>query len=314
MVVVPPIIHSDKAWVTLITNESYLPGLLTLNHSLRTVKSAYPLIALHTPSLPSSCIAALSRRGIPSIPVPYIAPRSGKKYHEDARFNDCWTKLIAFSLTQFSRVVQLDSDMLVLKNMDELMDLALDPVSLSESGSETSKRVFASGHACVCNPLKKPHYPSTWIPANCAFTQQHDNPDLAQVEGADPARSLGDLNSGLLVINPSKVLFEQIIEHMDAHGETYAFPDQDLLADLYRGRWVPLPYVYNALKTMRTADVHGAIWRDTEVKNVHYILSPKPWGELDEQGQWKGESEINRWWAEANRRRLEKEKEEGILG
>ncbi|KHN98962.1 glycosyl transferase family protein [Metarhizium album ARSEF 1941] len=307
-----PAVNSDKAWVTLITNEAYLPGLLTLNHSLRAVRSAYPLVALYTSSVPSSCLAALSHRGIPSLPVHYIAPKSGKKYLEDARFNDCWTKLVAFSLTQFSRVVQLDSDMLPLRNMDELMDLALDPVSLSESGSESSKRVFASGHACVCNPLKKPHYPSTWIRDNCAFTHQHANPDQAQVEGADPARSLGDLNSGLLVINPSAKLFQQILQHMDAHGETYTFPDQDLLADLYRGRWVPLPYVYNALKTMRSPDVHGAIWRDAEVKNVHYILSPKPWKELDEQGQWKGGSEIDGWWVDANRRRLQEEQEEGI--
>lgn len=192
------------------------------------------------------------------------------------------------------------------------MDLTLDSVSLSETGSETSKRVFASGHACVCNPLKKPHYPSNWIPDNCAFTHQHGNPDQAQVEGADPAKSLGDLNSGLLVVNPSKVLFDQIVEHMNAHGDKYTFPDQDLLADLYRGRWVPLPYVYNALKTMRNKDVHGEIWRDTEVKNVHYILSPKPWGELNERGEWMGGIEINGWWVDANRRRLEKEKEEGI--
>ncbi|KAG8428751.1 hypothetical protein J3459_002439 [Metarhizium acridum] len=70
--VVPPVIHSDKAWVTLITNESYLPGLLTLNHSLRTVKSAYPLVALYTPPpSPPHVWLPFSRRGIPSIPVPY---------------------------------------------------------------------------------------------------------------------------------------------------------------------------------------------------------------------------------------------------
>lgn len=204
-------------------------------------------------------------------------------------------------------MVQLDSDMLVLKNMDELMDLPLDPVALSESGTvETSKRVFASGHACVCNPLKKSHYPANWVPSNCAFTHQHDDPDRAQVEGADPSKSLGDLNSGLLVVNPSKVLFDQIMKHMDAHGEGYSFPDQDLLADLYRGRWVPLPYIYNALKTMRTEGVHHQIWRDGEVKNVHYILSPKPWAETN------GHSEINGWWVDANARRLEQERKDGI--
>lgn len=55
-------------------------------------------------------------------------------------------------------MVLLDSDMLVMQNMDELMDMALDAPELEGSGS----RVFAASHACVCNPLKKPHYPKNW--------------------------------------------------------------------------------------------------------------------------------------------------------
>ena len=50
-------------------------------------------------------------------------------------------------------MVQLDSDMLVLQNMDELMDIPLDI---------EGNRVFAASHACVCNPTKKPHYPADW--------------------------------------------------------------------------------------------------------------------------------------------------------
>ena len=49
--------------------------------------------------------------------------------------------------------------MLVLQNMDELMDIELDPATSEDS---SGKRVFAASHACVCNPLKKPHYPKNW--------------------------------------------------------------------------------------------------------------------------------------------------------
>ena len=65
-----------------------------------------------------------------------------------------------FSLEEYERVVQLDSDMLVLKNMDELMDIQLD--SAESDGDGDGDRVFAASHACVCNPLKKPHYPKNW--------------------------------------------------------------------------------------------------------------------------------------------------------
>jgi alpha-N-acetylglucosamine transferase len=97
-------------------------------------------------------------RGIPKQRIEYLLPRVAVDYSNDPRFYDCWSKLAPFSLTGYERVVQLDSDMLVLRNMDELMTLPLDAPELSGSGG----RVFAAGHACVCNPLKKPHYPKNW--------------------------------------------------------------------------------------------------------------------------------------------------------
>ncbi|EWG54350.1 hypothetical protein FVEG_17303 [Fusarium verticillioides 7600] len=289
-----------KVWATLVTNDDYLKGVLTLNYRLRCVKSRYPLLVLYTSTLSQASIESLKRRSIATLRVPRLAPMTAKEYTDDPRFNECWTKLIAFSITDYSRIVLLDSDMLPLQNMDELMNLDLDSSSVSESLDATrSKRVFAACHACTCNPLRKPHYPPNWKPENCAFTSQHSSPDVAQTTGADISTGLGKLNSGLLVINPSKVIFDQIVTKMNETGLDYQFPDQDLLADLYKGRWVALPYIYNALKTMRDPSVHGAIWRDDKVKNVHYILSPKPWDELTPDGAWKGNNPIHKWWIDA---------------
>lgn len=297
----------------MITNLNYLPGLLTLDYCLRQVKSKYPLVALYTEAFPESGRAALAARGIPAQSVSFLAPSNNKEYADDPRFNDCWTKLVAFSLTEYHRIIQLDSDMLVLRNMDELMDLDLDPPSVSATGdAKTSQRVFAASHACVCNPLKRTHYPADWVPENCAFTSQHRDPDDAQVNGADPAFGLGKLNSGLLVLNPSAVLYGQIIECMESRGTEFLFPDQDLLAELYRGRWVALPYVYNALKTLCSSGVHDTIWRDDQVKNVHYILSPKPWDEIGQNGEWTGKHETHKWWIDLNQKRIISEKEQGI--
>ncbi|GJN78375.1 hypothetical protein PLIIFM63780_001869 [Purpureocillium lilacinum] len=311
----PRAVDSDKVWTTLITNLDYLPGLLTLAHSLRAVRSAYPLLALYTDSFPEAGLAALAARGIPAQRIPYLLPASSKDYSNDPRFYDCWSKLTPFSLVEYARVVQLDSDMLVRINMDELMDLELDdPGALSETGdAASSRRVFAAGHACVCNPLAKPHYPRDWVPRNCAFTSQHDDPDRAQTVAADPAVGpLGFMNGGLQVVNPSAVLYRQILDHMEADAANMDFADQSLLSDLYRGRWVPLPYTYNALKTLRWPGVHDAIWRDDKVKNVHYILSPKPWDEVDENGQWTGTDETHKWWIDANNERKAAERRQGI--
>ncbi|KAF4961983.1 hypothetical protein FSARC_9913 [Fusarium sarcochroum] len=307
-------VDSPKVWTTLITNLSYLPGLLTLDHSLRAVNSRYPLVALYTDTFPPEGHAALRARGIPAQHIPYLLPTKGRDFSNDPRFYDCWSKLTPFSLTEYERVVQLDSDMLVLRNMDELMDIELDPPSVAETGDKAiSQRVFAAGHACVCNPLKKPHYPKDWVPENCAFTSQHSTPDVAQTEAADPSVGpLGFMNGGLQVVNPSQGLYAQIIAHMEVDAANMDFADQSLLSDLYRERWVALPYIYNALKTMRWEGVHNAIWRDESVKNVHYILSPKPWDEINDKGEWTGKDESHKWWVDANSARKASEKEKSI--
>lgn len=90
--------------------------------------------------------------------------------------------------------------------------------------------------------------------------------------------------------------------------DNYEFADQSLLSDLFLGRWVGLPYIYNALKTLRWEDVHRPIWRDEEVKNIHYILSPKPWDEKPGEES----NETHQWWRAANSERLAEEQKAGI--
>jgi len=295
-----------RVWTTLITNTKYLSGLLTLDYSLKRVGSKYPLVALYTDTFPAEGHEALKQRNIPAKEIPYLLPSVPKEYTNDPRFYDCWSKLTPFSLTEYDRVVQLDSDMLALQNMDELMELELDPPHLSGEGN----RVFAASHACACNPLKKPHYPQDWIPENCGFTTQHDAPDEAQTIGPPPTAGIGSPNGGLVVCNPSQSTYDKILQTMKDGDLTsnYEFADQSLLGERFYGRWVGLPYVYNALKTLRWKGVHDAIWRDENVKNIHYILSPKPWDETPEETT----EETHKWWQHTNRERLEYEKTNGI--
>ncbi|KAK4896111.1 hypothetical protein LTR27_005968 [Elasticomyces elasticus] len=310
------VVDSPKVWTTLITNTAYLPGLLTLEASLRYAGSKYPLVALYTDTFPAEGHEALDKRGIAKKHVPYLLPKTSKDFSNDPRFYDCWSKLTPFSLTEYERVVQLDSDMLVLKNMDELMDLPLDGPEMAGKG----ERVFAASHACVCNPLHKPHYPSTWIPANCAFTTQHSTPDKAQTEGAPPTAGLAMPNGGLQVVVPSLATYNLILSSLEGDKiDSFDFADQSILSDLFPGRWVALPYVYNALKTLRWKGVHDAIWRDDQVKNMHYLLSPKPWDEDEEfkKQEWdhearKGRDPANEWWWDVSRRRCGEEKGRGI--
>ena len=120
------------------------------------------------------------------------------------------------------------------------------------------------------------------------------------------------MNGGLQVVNPSKAIYNQILAFMESEAINMDFADQSLLSELYRGRWVPLPYIYNALKTLRWDGVHPEIWRDDKVKNIHYILAPKPWDEMDKEGRNTSKDPTHAWWVKVNQERLIDEKENRI--
>jgi lipopolysaccharide biosynthesis glycosyltransferase len=148
------------------------------------------------------------------------------------------------------------------------------------------------------------------VPEVCAFTSQHGKPDEAQTQGASSDTGFGMPNGGLQVVNPSKATYDLISAKLASSDvSSYDFADQSLLGDVFHGRWVALPYTYNALKTLRWKGVHDAIWRDDEVKNIHYILSPKPW---DEKEGEKSIDETHEWWKEANAARKSEERARGI--
>lgn len=164
--------HKRTVWASLITNVDYLPGILTLHHTLVHVqKTAYPFYAFYTAAFPTSGLEVLAARGIPTRLVPPIYPSHSRVYEQDPRFQETWTKLGVFGLWgaegEFERIVLLDGDMLVRRGIDELMDVELDDPASGLAGTEVEakaggSRVFAACHACACNPLKKPHYPKSW--------------------------------------------------------------------------------------------------------------------------------------------------------
>jgi alpha-N-acetylglucosamine transferase len=149
---------SRAAWATLVTGEKYLPGLAVFSESLlRGSKShagsKYPLVAMVTSDVSQDALDAIVSLGCLLQHVERLSPEQslkGKQNHAQAHFQDVWTKLRAFELVDYERIVMVDSDMLVRRNMDELMDLPMQ-----------DDEIMAS-FACTCNPTKNPNYPDNW--------------------------------------------------------------------------------------------------------------------------------------------------------
>lgn len=135
------------------------------------------------------------------------------------------------------------------------------------------------------------------IPENCAYTPLIHPNSLEHASATTGPRPYSLLNSGLVVLNPSMKLASEVGEYLSTSPlvPTFSFPDQDLLAAFFANRWKPLPWKYNALKTLRI--IHKNIWRDEEVRCIHYILDDKPWGaKVGEPGSGGEHEEVNRWW------------------
>ncbi|EGS18334.1 transferase-like protein [Thermochaetoides thermophila DSM 1495] len=324
------VVESKKIWTTLLTNTSYLPGVLALHHSLTHLShSSHPLVVLYTDALPPAALAALDIRGIPHQKVnpdpyqPYVpshplTSRGGKSeatnpnafaFAHDPRFRDCWTKLAAFFMVGYERVVFMDADMAVVseRGVDELMDVPLEGDEDDVKEGEGKERLFA---ACCA------YYPPNWTPPSCPYTQlQHlrsfsKPPKRFQTQTNIPySPGNTELNGGLLVIRPSRKIASQIAIalrnpfFLEPGRWSFPFAEQSFLTKLFPMRWTVLPWKYNALKTLRWQGLHSGrkrLWEDGKVRAVHWILVPKPWGvgkkrKIKEEGEGtEGEKRVKK--------------------
>ncbi|WP_421507672.1 glycosyltransferase family 8 protein [Erwinia rhapontici] len=249
-----------KAWVTLLTQPEYLIGVRALKTSLQATDTQYPLVVMVTGNIDAGARQQLEQAGCLLRDVAPLRPNPQlKESYANARFSEVWTKLAAWTLTEFEQVAFLDADMLVIQNMDELFNLPLAAGSL------------AACHACRCNPNKIASYPADWVPENCIYSWCDGVDHVEQPDKVD-----NYLNGGFLLLTPDRGVFDAMLAQLAALDDlsTNLFAEQDFLNQFWRDRWQPLPYIYNALKTL--PHQHPRIWAMPRVKNIHYIID-KPW-------------------------------------
>ena len=110
--------------MTLLSSDSYLEGVLCLAQSLRDTDPRYPLLVMITDELSQRTLRTLRLFGLDtrSIQQDYTLPPEVLRKNSLTRWVNCINKLEVFALTDYDKVVYLDADMMVVKNIDSLFD------------------------------------------------------------------------------------------------------------------------------------------------------------------------------------------------
>jgi glycogenin glucosyltransferase len=154
-----------QTFVTYLGTDSFLPGVLVLEYSFRSVSNKSPFLILVSERVSQWSFELLNDLGYKFKMVKEIAnPNPIRK--GDREFQSVYGKLNVFNLVDYEKVVYLDADMVVCENLDELFQWP--HMSAVAAGSI--------------------------VPRN---------------------RSWKDLNSGLMVIQPDKDLFEDMLSKID---------------------------------------------------------------------------------------------------
>lgn len=117
----------NKSYITLLNNDDYLIGVLGLNESLKQVQSRYPLTVAITKDVSLKSKQILNNNNIKTVEIekmkiPDLIKAKNLK-GEFSHWNNTFDKLKIFELIQFDKLVFLDSDMYIRKNIDKLFEL-----------------------------------------------------------------------------------------------------------------------------------------------------------------------------------------------
>lgn len=230
---------------------------MVLFHSLLKSGTKRNLVAMYR-NLSENNIARLRRLGVTLIPnnpldIMFISSDEGMEERDQKLFS----KLRVWELVEYTKVVQMDSDMVVLKNIDELFRL---PEITASAMSDTDEKIIFFERAGV------------------------KLSDYIRLQGLDSPRLLpgwSGLNSGIVVLKPSLETFHDMMQQLSQYPKRVCCPSQEFIYNYFeqQGGFFRLPLVYNTrrLSNLDIGDPRQLKLLLPQAKVFHYVFHVKPW-------------------------------------
>ena len=233
------------AYVTVLYgNNIYLTGAMVLGHSLMKTKTKFPRVILVTGDVSPTYILHLKKVYTNVIPISYVETSPTIFSETDTRFRDVFTKLRCLELVQYEKIILLDLDMIICRNIDHLFRLEAPAACLKRYNLPYGKKITPN---LIC----------------------------------DGSKLVGSINAGLMLLKPDLSEWNVIqadIKH-NPQLKKYKYPEQDYLSLRYCDKWTSITFNYN-FQFGLTHRVKKLNYRLSDIYVIHYSSSYKPWNDL----------------------------------
>ena len=139
------------AYVTLLSSNNYIWGVIGLNYSLKKNNCKYPLIVITTDDISQENLDLLKKENI----IIKLVKKQIFQKSDHHRYGTCINKLYLFGLNEYEKLFFLDADCIVIYNLDFLFNYELPIFSIIPDIKTSYNRGYIWGGAFLIKPSLK---------------------------------------------------------------------------------------------------------------------------------------------------------------
>ena len=233
------------AVATLLADDTYAAGAVTLAYSLRLHGSPLPLLLLEpeTSSMAPAVRRLLQRAGwrvvtLPEIPAPWGTP---------TKYASTLNKLSLWRLQQYDAIMYFDADGLLLRSPQLCVDaFQLDLQQCLQQDRTAARRQLLCRRnvACGCK---------------------------GRMGAVKDLRNAGrTFNSGMMLLQPDQAMFAAMMARLPTERYNQGVGEQGFLNNVFVRRWARLPGGCNLLTASATRDARTFAREFPDVSFLHY--------------------------------------------